>query len=67
MQPLHDKEVGWFKSSYSSEQGGACVEALRLSSGVAIRDSKDKSGPSLEFTPEAWQSLVAGIKAGELG
>ncbi|MFI9158654.1 DUF397 domain-containing protein [Kitasatospora aureofaciens] len=26
-----------------------------------------RSGPSLEFTAEAWQSLVAGVKAGELG
>ncbi|MFJ9697944.1 DUF397 domain-containing protein [Kitasatospora sp. NPDC101183] len=57
---------GWFKSSYSSEQGGNCVEALHVPSGIAIRDSKDKSGPSLRFSAEAWQSLVAGIKAGEL-
>ncbi|MGW3042917.1 DUF397 domain-containing protein [Kitasatospora sp. NPDC001159] len=64
---LHDQTAGWFKSSYSSEQGGNCVEALRLTPGIAIRDSKDKSGPNLRFTAEAWQSLVAGIKAGELG
>ncbi|MFI9363952.1 DUF397 domain-containing protein [Kitasatospora sp. NPDC053057] len=64
---LHDQTAGWFKSSYSSEQGGNCVEALRLSSGVAIRDSKDKSGPHLQFTTEAWQSLVVSVKAGELG
>ncbi|MFF2077639.1 DUF397 domain-containing protein [Kitasatospora sp. NPDC058162] len=35
--------------------------------GIAIRDSKDKSGPNRQFTPEARQSLVAGIRAGELG
>ncbi|MFJ9842336.1 DUF397 domain-containing protein [Kitasatospora sp. NPDC101155] len=64
---LHDQTADWFKSSYSSQQGDNCVEALRLSSGIAIRDSKDKSGPNLQFTAEAWQSLVAGIKAGELG
>jgi hypothetical protein len=58
---------GWFKSSYSSEQGGNCVEALRVPSGMAIRDSKDKSGPSLEFTAAAWQTLVASLKSGELG
>ncbi|MFJ2190928.1 DUF397 domain-containing protein [Kitasatospora sp. NPDC087861] len=42
------------------------MKALRLSSGVAIRDSKDESGPNLQFTTEAWQGLVASIKAGEL-
>lgn len=67
MHPLHDEELGWCKSGYSSEQGGACVEALWLTSGIAIRESKDKSGPNLQFTPEARQSLVAGIRDGELG
>ncbi|MFE3505303.1 DUF397 domain-containing protein [Kitasatospora sp. NPDC059160] len=41
-------------SSSSSEQGGACVEAQRLTSGIVIRDSKDKGGPNLQLTLEAW-------------
>ncbi|MFJ9697945.1 DUF397 domain-containing protein, partial [Kitasatospora sp. NPDC101183] len=61
---VHEQTAEWFKSSYSSQQGDNCVEALHLASGIAIRDSKDKSGPSLRFSAEAWQSLVAGIKAG---
>ncbi|WP_333493447.1 DUF397 domain-containing protein [Kitasatospora cathayae] len=47
MHPLHDEEVGWFKSSHSSEQGGACVEALRLSPGIAIRDSRTRAARAL--------------------
>jgi hypothetical protein len=57
---------GWFKSSYSGYQGGNCVEGLHLSSGIAIRDSKDKTGPTLQFTAHAWQALVADIKTGKL-
>ncbi|MFC5666393.1 DUF397 domain-containing protein [Kitasatospora misakiensis] len=65
--PHPHEDARWFKSSYSSEQGGECLEALRLSSGIAIRDSKDKSGPSLQFSADAWQSLLAEIKADRLG
>ncbi|MFF5422340.1 DUF397 domain-containing protein, partial [Streptomyces misionensis] len=32
----------WFKSSYSNNQGGNCVEGARLDGRVmAVRDSKD--------------------------
>ncbi|MFC5666392.1 DUF397 domain-containing protein [Kitasatospora misakiensis] len=65
--PQPHKDADWFKSSYSSQQGDNCIEALRLTSGIAIRDSKDKSGPSLQFSADAWQSLLAEIKAERLG
>jgi hypothetical protein len=58
----------WRKSSYSGDNGGDCVEVARNLPGVvAVRDSKDRSGPTLSFAPEAWRALTAGIKAGELG
>ncbi|GGP00164.1 DUF397 domain-containing protein [Wenjunlia tyrosinilytica] len=54
----------WRKSSYSGGNG-QCVEfAAPDSSVVAVRDSKDPSGPSLSFSSEAWTSFVAGIGAG---
>lgn len=59
---------GWYKSSYS-DNGGACVEVaanLAASRGVVpVRDSKDPSGPVLDFTADAFASFVAGVKAGE--
>jgi hypothetical protein len=52
-------ELGWFKSSYSSGEGGACVEVAATPATIHVRDSKDKSGPTLAFSPEAWSAFVA--------
>jgi hypothetical protein len=57
----------WRKSSRSNGVGGACVEvADNLPDVVAVRDSKDPSGPALTFSPEAWRDFVCGVTAGEL-
>jgi hypothetical protein len=56
----------WRKSSYSSGNGGACVEVARNLPGiVAVRDSKDPDGPNLAFAPLDWRAFAAGVKAGE--
>ncbi|MFD8319475.1 DUF397 domain-containing protein [Kitasatospora purpeofusca] len=51
-------ELAWFKSSYSGNEGGECVEVAEATSAVLVRDSKDKSGPRLTFSPAAWQAFV---------
>ncbi|MFD7415500.1 DUF397 domain-containing protein [Kitasatospora purpeofusca] len=51
-------ELVWFKSSYSSNEGGECVEVAEATSAVLVRDSKDKSGPRLTFSPAAWEAFV---------
>ncbi|MFD3753673.1 DUF397 domain-containing protein [Streptomyces cyaneofuscatus] len=48
----------WFKSSYSSNDGPACVEVATASSAVHVRDSKDLAGPQLGFTSAAWADFV---------
>ncbi|WP_380281259.1 DUF397 domain-containing protein [Kitasatospora purpeofusca] len=48
----------WFKSSYSSNEGGDCVEVAEAAESVLVRDSKDESGPHLVFSPTAWRSFV---------
>jgi Domain of unknown function (DUF397) len=56
----------WHKSTCSNN-GGACVEvALKAPGIVAVRDSKDRGGPVLIFSPREWRSFVSGVKAGEL-
>ncbi|MEV7355500.1 DUF397 domain-containing protein [Kitasatospora sp. NPDC088264] len=52
-------ELAWFKSSYSGNEGGACVEVAETPGVVHVRDSKDKSGPQLAFEPATWQAFVA--------
>jgi hypothetical protein len=56
----------WRKSSYSNGCGGNnCVEVAELTSAVAVRDSKDRHGPVLIFTPAEWTAFVAGVRDGE--
>ena len=51
-------EVAWRKSSYSSVPDGNCVEVAFAPVGVAVRDSKNTTGPTLAFENAAWRSFV---------
>ncbi|MDG4755554.1 DUF397 domain-containing protein [Micromonospora sp. WMMD718] len=53
----------WRKSTRSSGNGGNCVEvADNLPGVVGVRDSKDRQGPALTFTPSSWAAFVAHTK-----
>ncbi|MFD8692979.1 DUF397 domain-containing protein [Streptomyces sp. NPDC059651] len=60
----------FFKSSYSSN-GGDCIEIaanLAASRGVVpVRDSKNPTGPVLDFPAGSFASFVQSVKAGEFG
>jgi hypothetical protein len=51
----------WRKSSYSSANGGACVE-VATTDGVLIRDTTDRDGGTLSITTEAWQAFTATLR-----
>lgn len=53
---------GWRKSSYSGN-GGQCIEVADDDSRVMVRDTKDRTGPMLSFTPDAWRRMVKQVKA----
>jgi hypothetical protein len=56
----------WHKSSFSGSNGGGCVEVARNQLGVvAVRDSKDREGPALVFTPDEWRAFLDGVRAAE--
>ncbi|MFJ4666753.1 Scr1 family TA system antitoxin-like transcriptional regulator [Kitasatospora purpeofusca] len=61
----------WKISTYSQGNGGDCIEAApgaaAVEGVVPVRDSKDRSGPELGFSPAAWQSFVQGVAAGDFG
>jgi hypothetical protein len=59
-------DLRWRKSSYSANGGASCVEvAGNLPGIVAVRDSKDREGPALTISDQAWSEFVRGIKHGE--
>ncbi|WP_409472734.1 DUF397 domain-containing protein [Streptomyces sp. HC307] len=51
-------ELAWRKSSYSSEEGGECVEVAASASRVHVRDSKDTSRPGLTVQSSTWTAFV---------
>ncbi|MGW2513025.1 DUF397 domain-containing protein [Streptomyces scopuliridis] len=56
----------WFKSSYSNDHGGACVEGARLADGaMAVRDSKDPHGPASVIAGGAWAAFVEALNGGQ--
>jgi hypothetical protein len=62
---MDEKYVSWFKSTKSSGNDN-CVETSFAENGdVGVRDSKDRSGPILEFTPGEWAAFVKGVRDGE--
>jgi hypothetical protein len=54
--------TGWRKSSYTTSNGGNCVEVAGQESRVLVRDTKDRTGPTLRFAPDAWHRFAERMK-----
>nr|BFD81398.1 DUF397 domain-containing protein [Streptomyces sp. Xyl84] len=52
-------EWTWHKSSYSSEEGGECIEVAATPARIHVRDSKDATRAPLAVNPTAWTEFVA--------
>ncbi|MGW0421757.1 DUF397 domain-containing protein [Streptomyces sp. NPDC003015] len=52
-------ELAWFKSSYSGDDSGDCIEVAAAPTTVHVRDSKDTTGPRLALSPTTWSEFVA--------
>ncbi|WP_020670683.1 DUF397 domain-containing protein [Amycolatopsis nigrescens] len=48
--------MNWQKSSYSGG-GEECVEVALEPAEVGVRDTKDRDGGQLTFTPSAWYAF----------
>jgi len=59
--------IEWRKASFSTGNGGNCVEVGVGPRLVAVRDSKDPDGPKLAFTAEAWDTFIEHVKQGQPG
>jgi hypothetical protein len=56
---------GWRKSSYSSSQGGSCVEVANTADVVGVRDTKQAhlgdARTVLSFAPGAWRAFLGKV------
>lgn len=55
----------WLKSTKSDNSGANCVEVRTDGTTIEVRDSKDRSGPSLSFTEGEWAAFISGAQNGE--
>ncbi|MGW3285730.1 DUF397 domain-containing protein [Streptomyces sp. NPDC001002] len=56
---MNTAALAWFKSSYSSDEGGNCLEIAADPAAVHIRDSKNPDGPVLTLSPGTWSEFLA--------
>ncbi len=54
-------EPRWHKSSFSGN-GGNCVEVAGHANRVLVRDTKNRQGAVLRFTPDAWRRFAGQAK-----
>jgi Domain of unknown function (DUF397) len=59
---MEDTDLKWRTSSYSSNGGGNCVEVVGDMRSVLVRDTKDRTGAVLWFTPAAWRRFADLVK-----
>jgi hypothetical protein len=51
-------KLTWVKSTYSSGEGGQCVEVAICPHTIHVRDSKDTARPGLVVGTGAWAAFV---------
>lgn len=55
--------LAWRKAR-RSVANGACVEVAPVTGGVAVRDSKDPSGPVLAWRSDEWRAFASDVRQG---
>ncbi len=56
-------QLMWFKSSYSDNEGGACVE-VAFATAIHVRDSKVPTSPELHIAAPAWKAFISAAQPG---
>ena len=51
----------WRKSTYSGSEAN-CVEVGSAAGLLKVRDTKDRPGPALTVSADAWRRFTTGIK-----
>ena len=56
------EEGNFRKASYSSSNGGGCVEVASAPGKVYVRDTTNREAGALSVPPEAWTEFLKTIK-----
>ena len=59
--------AAWRKSTYSGSDGGECIEVADLTPHIAVRDSKNPTGPVLTLAPTAFAAFVEAAAQERIG
>jgi hypothetical protein len=59
---MESTDLKWRKASYSSNGGGNCLEVGETRRGVLVRDTRERAGAVLRFSPGAWRQFVDRVK-----
>jgi hypothetical protein len=57
--------LDWRTSSFSGENGASCVEVAPAPTGVAVRDTKDRSRAPHLHSATAWRAFLIAVRNGE--
>ncbi|CAM5456622.1 hypothetical protein SALBM311S_10108 [Streptomyces alboniger] len=58
MSTAEPERLAWFKSSYSGNEGGECVEVAATPGTVHVRDAKAPARAQLAFPSSEWGAFV---------
>ena len=61
---MNDLRILAWRKSQRSIGNGDCVEAAPMSGAIAVRDSKDPSGPVLAYSAESWRAFTLAARQG---
>lgn len=61
---MEEQALNWRKASYSSGEGGACVEVASHEPArtVLVRDIQDRDGFTLHLSPAAWHHFTSTLR-----
>jgi hypothetical protein len=57
--------LDWHTSTFSGENGNSCVEVAPTPTGVAVRDTKDRSRTPHLHSATAWRDFLTALRNGE--
>jgi len=55
----------WVKSSLSFSNGNCVEVAILPRDEIGVRNSRDRQGAVLKFTPDEWHAFLGGVRNGE--